>query len=135
MKRIIIDSNLIFSALRGKESKTRNKLLTSNDKFFTPNYLIGEIFNHKEAILRKSKASEAETSEYLLKILTRINFINEETISVVNYIEAYRLCKDVDEKDTPFVALSLEMDYEIWTRDEELKTGLRKKGFDNFYNE
>ena len=56
-------------------------------------------------------------------------------ISIGNYIEAYRLCKDVDEKDTPFVALSLEMGYEIWTRDEELKTGLRKKGFDNFYDE
>jgi len=112
MKKIVIDSNLIFSALRDIESKTRNKLLTSNNKFFTPNYLIGEIFKHKETILRKSKASEEETYEYLLKILNKINFINEENISIGNYIEAYRLCKDVDEKDTPFVALSLEMDYE-----------------------
>lgn len=135
MRKVIIDSNLIFSALKGKASKTRNILLNGRDEFFTPNYLIGEIFKHKERILKNSKASEEETHEYLFKILTRINFINEANISTSNFIEAYRLCKGIDEKDTPFVALSLEMGYEIWTRDQQLKNWLRKSGFDNFYNE
>mgnify|MGYP006299318197 CR=1 FL=1 len=76
MRKTILDSNLIFSALRGKESMTRNKLLNSKHKFFTPNYLIGEIFKHKEEILKKSNASEVETYEYLHKILKKINFIN-----------------------------------------------------------
>lgn len=71
----------------------------------------------------------------LIKIFSRINFINEENINTGNFIEVYRLCKDIDEKDTPFVALSLELNYALWTRDEELKFGLRKKGFNNFYIE
>lgn len=135
MKNLIIDSNIVFSALRGKNSRTRSKLLTSEDKFFAPNFLIGEIFRHKERIIKNSKASEKETYEFLFKIINKINFINEENISTGNFIEAYRLCKGIDEKDTPFVALSLELDHKIWTRDDKLKSGLSKKGFNNFYDE
>jgi len=135
MKKVIIDSNIVFSALRGKSSLTRDKILNSQDKYYAPNFLIGEIFKHKERILKKSKASEEETLEYLLKILSRIKFISEDSISTGNFIAAYRLCKDIDEEDTPFIALSLELEYELWTRDEKLKSGLTKKGFNNFYEE
>ena len=109
MKKIVIDSNILFSALRGTNSRTRSKMLNSDDKYYTPNFLIVEIFKHKERILKKSKATEEETYVFLSQILNRINFINEENISTANFISAYRLCKDVDEKDTPFIALSLEL--------------------------
>ena len=135
MRKVIIDSNIVFSALRVQRSLTRDKILNSQDKYYAPNFLIGEIFKHKERILKKSKASEEETLEYLLKILSRINFISEDSISTGNFIAAYRLCKDIDEKDTPFIALSIELGYEFWTRDNELKSGLIKKGFNNFYEE
>ena len=135
MKKAIIDSNIVFSALRGKSSLTRDKILNSQDKYYAPNFLIGEIFKHKERILKKSKASEEETLEYLLKILSRINFISEDSISTGNFIAAYRLCKDIDEEDTTFIALCLELEYELWTRDEKLKSGLKKKGFSDFYEE
>jgi predicted nucleic acid-binding protein len=135
MRKVIIDSNIVFSALRVKSSLTRDKILNSQDKYYAPNFLIGEIFKHKERILKRSKASEEETLEYLLKVLSRINFISEDSISTGNFIAAYRLCKDIDEKDTPFIALSIELGYEFWTRDNELKSGLIKKGFNNFYEE
>jgi len=77
MKKLIIDSNIVFSALRGKNSKTRNRILNSEDKLFTPNFLIGEIFKHKERIIKNSKASEEETYELLFKVINRITFINE----------------------------------------------------------
>lgn len=57
----------------------------------------------------------------------KIHFVNEELIGVEHIITAYHLCKDVDEKDTPFVALAFEMNDELWTRDEELKESLLKK--------
>lgn len=135
MRKVIIDSNIVFSALKVKSSLTRDKILNSQDKYYAPNFLIGEIFKHKERILKRSKASEEETLEYLLKVLSRINFISEDSISTGNFIAAYRLCKDIDEKDTPFIALSIELGYEFWTRDNELKSGLIKKGFNNFYEE
>jgi len=98
MKKLIIDANIIFSALRGKNSKTRNLILSNKQLYYSPNFLIGEIFKHKNRILHNSKASEEETYEYLLKVLNRVHFVNEEHISTSNFITAYRLCKDIDEK-------------------------------------
>ena len=94
-----------------------------------------EIFKHKERILKKSKASEDEVYEILYKTLHKITFINEETISLGNFIEAHKLCGDIDEKDTPFVALTLELEGELWTKDDVLKRGLIKKGFSSFFVE
>lgn len=133
---VIIDSNVIFSALRGGKSKAREIILNNSDHlYFAPNYLIGEIFKYKAKILKNSQASEEETLAFLFKILHKIQFINEEDISTANFIAAYRLCKNTDEKDTPFVALSLELDCPLWTRDIQLKNGLRALGFDNFFEE
>ncbi|MEN0050152.1 MAG: PIN domain-containing protein [Bacteroidota bacterium] len=135
MAKLIIDSNIFYAALRAKNSKTRHALLTSNHEFFTANFLFVEIFKHKERILKKSKASEEEIYEFLIELLNVIQFINEQQISTANIIHAFRICKDVDEKDTIFIALSLEFGYKIWTRDEELKEGLKRKGFDNFFED
>lgn len=118
MKRLVLDSNIIFSALKVKNSLTRREILNQKYKFYAPNFLIGEIFKHKERILAKSKAPPDETLEYLLKVLSKVNFIKEDNISTSNFLAAYHLCKQEDEKDTPFVALALELDCELWTRDE-----------------
>ena len=85
--------------------------------------------------MQKSKATEDEVYEVLYKILHRITFINEESISLANFIEAYKLCGNIDEKDTPFVALTLELEGELWTKDNVLKRGLIKKGFNMFFDE
>ncbi len=45
------------------------------------------------------------------------------------------LCADIDEKDTLFVALTLELNGKLWTHDEILKTGLKRKGFNSFSDE
>lgn len=67
--------------------------------------------------------------------MQQISFVNEEFISLGNMIHAYKLCSGIDEKDTVFVALSLELEAELWTQDKELKNGLQTKGFDNFFDE
>jgi predicted nucleic acid-binding protein len=48
-------------------------------------------------------------------------------------VEARRLCRDVDLKDTPFVAPALHLDSRLWTGDDLLKTSLKAKGFDRFF--
>lgn len=134
MKRIIVDTNILFSSLRAKNSKLREVLERQDCRFYTPNFLMVEIFKHKERILHKSKVTEAEVYEILYKMLHKINFVNEESITLGNFVEAYRLCSNVDENDTPFVALTLELDGELWTKDDVLKIGLIKNGFDSFFN-
>ncbi len=133
MKPIIVDTNILFAAMRSANSPMRAVLGRSDLSFYAPNFLVVEIFKHKEKILRRSKASEEAIYEFLHQLLSKIQFVNEEHIALGNIVEAYRLCKDVDEKDTIFVALTLELEGELWTRDEALKTGLIKKGFNSFF--
>ncbi len=66
-------------------------------------------------------------------LVARIEFVTEANIPVGIWMEAHRLCSDVDEKDTAFVALTLHLDGQLWTDDEELKAGLRAKGFNRFF--
>ncbi len=129
---VIVDTNILFSSLRSKNSTFRDKLFIPSHTFYTPNFLIVELFKHKERIFKKSNASGDEINEFLNKILQRIHFINEETISISNFQNAYSLCQGIDEADTPFVALTLELDGKLWTMDKVLKKGLAKKGFHKF---
>lgn len=135
MKALVIDTNILFAALRAKNTRIRETLERQDLNFYAPNFLAVEIFKHKERVLHKSKASEDEVYELLYKIFSHINFISEESISTGNFLQAYKLCGDVDEKDTPFVALALELKAEFWTRDKTLKRGLAKKGFSSFFEE
>ena len=135
LQKVVTDANIIFASLHTANSQTRRKLLTASFRFVSPNFIFEEIFDHKERIFKNAKATPAEIKEYLHKILQKIYFYNEELISTGNFFEAYHLCKDVDLDDLVYVALSLELNAPLWTRDETLKAGLRAKGFDNFFDE
>ena len=134
-RRVVVDTNIIFKALRSQYSKYRDILDKSELNFYSPNFLIAEVFKHKDKIIKASKAEEEEIYELLEKTLHRIKFVNEEYIDTGNLVHAYKLCADVDEKDTVFVALSLELEAALWTQDKELKDGLASRGFTNFFDE
>jgi predicted nucleic acid-binding protein len=133
MKKVVLDTNLLFSALLSRNASFRETLFNRSYRFFSAKYLIVEIFKHKERIVKASKASEEEVYAYLHEVLLRIEFINEDLVSTQHYIQAHWLCKDTDENDVAFVALSLELDADLWSDDERLKTGLKKKGFWRFF--
>lgn len=63
------------------------------------------------------------------------HYIPTDFISLESRQKAYDLCKDIDIKDTPFVALSIYLAIPLWTGDKKLKVGLSQKGFHDFYNE
>lgn len=135
MRQIVLDSNIIFRALHSANSSVRTTLSKGDCEFFAPNFLFVEIFKYKGKIRFNSKSTEEEILEYLVLLLQRVRFIPEDWVSLGCRIEAFRLCRDIDEKDTPFVALALDLDAELWTSDIVLKTGLLKKGFSHFFEE
>jgi predicted nucleic acid-binding protein len=69
----------------------------------------------------------------LYSLINRIEFITEADIPLGTWMEAHRLCKDVDDKETPYVALTLHLDGRLWTDHKALKEGLRARGFHQFY--
>jgi predicted nucleic acid-binding protein len=52
---VVVDTNLIFSALVSNSSKIREILFESNLTFYAPDYLITEIFKHKDKLIKYSK--------------------------------------------------------------------------------
>jgi predicted nucleic acid-binding protein len=131
--KVVIDANILFAALRATNRHFRRFLYLSEYSFFAPKFLIVEIFEHKERIATKSKSSPQEVYEYLDGVLQKITFVSNDYISLENYIEAFHLCKDADEDDTPFVALALELNADLWSKDDILKAHLRNKGFHRFF--
>jgi predicted nucleic acid-binding protein len=132
---IVVDTNILFSALLREKNRFAELLfLESSNQYFLPRFAIVEIFKHKEKILRHAKCPEEVLLEILHRLLRRFQFLDENLISTASYIEAWRLCKDVDEKDLVFVAMSIEFDAQFWTTDQKLMDALTAKGFDKFYN-
>ena len=133
MNIIVVDTNIVFSAIHSKNSLTREKLFSLPNQLYSCNFLFVEIFKHKERIFKKSSATDDEIYDYLEKIIHKIHFFNEELISTESYFKSYHLVKDIDIKDISFVALNIELKGKLWTRDTILKDGLIKKGYLDFF--
>ncbi len=131
---VVVDTNILFAALVGRQSRLREILLTeAGVSFCCPRFVFTELFKHKERILAATDLSEDELLEALNSLFAHIQFMDESAIPIGDWLEARRLCVGVDEKDTPFVALALYLNAPLWTEDHELKEGLGAKGFKSFF--
>jgi predicted nucleic acid-binding protein len=131
---IVVDTNILFSALVSQNSRIRETLLIEGGYFFfSTRFVFVELFKHKERLVAATRLPEDELLDALNAMLTRIHFIDEFTIPIGVWLEARRLCSGIDEKDTPFVALAIHLTAQLWTEDEVLKIGLHARGFDQFF--
>ena len=134
MSSVVIDANRIFSELIAANHRLRQVFARhAGVEFVCPKYVLVELFKHKERIAAASGLDEPELLALLHTILERIRFFDEDAISIGSWAEAWRLCRDVDEKDVAYVALTLELNGDLWTSDRELESGLRRKGFTRFF--
>lgn len=131
--KVIVDFNKIFSALTPISSAIREILIRGDDDMFAPNFIVIELFEKKEKLLKSTKLTNGEFYSFLHLIIERITFVALERIDTIHIENAWELCKDVDEKDFAYVALTLELNGQFWTGDKKLINGLRAKGFDQFF--
>ena len=131
---VIVDANIAFKCLCSGRGDLRERIGPgSHPRFFGPRFLFVELFKHKERLTRAGNLSETELLGALYTLTSRLEFVNEANIPLGTWVEAHRLCKGVDDNDTAYVALTLHMDGRFWTEDNELKAGLRARGFDRFF--
>lgn len=131
---VVVDTNILFAALVSRRSRLRETLLMESSVVFcAPRFLFTELFKHKERIAAATELPEEELLAALNTLLSRLWLESENVITLGNWMEARRLCAGVDEKDAPFVALTLHLNGRLWTEDVELKRGLRAKGFDRLF--
>ncbi|MDX2247192.1 MAG: PIN domain-containing protein [Bacteroidia bacterium] len=132
--KIVVDSNIVFSAFLNPMSSVGDILLNSQDQlnFFTCNYLKEEIDAHTSEILAKTGYTYSEFKEIEFLIYQRITFFTESLIPFEVWRKAADLVRDIDMNDIAFVSLSLFLDMKIWTGDKKLRNGLTAKGFNRF---
>jgi predicted nucleic acid-binding protein len=131
--RVVVDTNIIFSALVNSQSSLAEILLRSEHDFFACEIALVEIFKHKDKIAKASRLSDDNLARFYNILLRHITVYKEGLIALENRRAALALCREIDETDTPHVALALELDALLWTGDKKLKDGLSKKGFTRFF--
>ncbi|HQU31574.1 MAG: PIN domain-containing protein [Planctomycetia bacterium] len=130
--RVVVDSNIIFSALiSGKEAYL--DIFKKNDVYI-PDIVFSELDRYELRLIHKTKLKQTKFKNFVCMLFEEVIVIPKFAISEENWQKAYKICKDIDEKDTPFVVLSLELQIPLWTNDKKLLSGVREKGFDNIVN-
>lgn len=131
--KIIIDTNIVFSAILNTNSKIAHILLYANPKiqFYSFDYLQIEILRHRDKLLKLTKLSNAELNELEDFITHNITFINENLLPKQLIKETELLLKDIDPFDVPFIALANHLSAKLWTGDKKLYNPLKEQNFKN----
>ena len=131
--KIIVDANIVFSAILNTNSKIADLLLNSKGKFdfLAPDFLQTELRKYHSKISKITKLSISDVENIESKITKPILFMSGIHIPETKWIKAENLAKDIDVKDTPYIAFSLFYSCRIWSGDKALRMGLENKGFKN----
>ncbi len=129
--KIIVDTNIVFSAILNSSSKIGKILLNSKEhfQFYTCNYLRTEIQRHRNKLLKLTKLANGELSELEEIVMSNIIFIDERLLPKELLFKTETLLKSIDPNDTPFVALTTHLEGRLWTGDMQLYKGLKSKRF------
>ena len=127
MYNYILDTNVIMSMLIS--GKSAYKPIVKFNSFVTIDYFFKEIDEYREIIFAKTKLEHNQLIDFTNQILSNITVLPRYVVSDENVKKATQLTKNVDFNDVWFIALSLEYNLTLLTRDVKLYKGLQKKGF------
>lgn len=129
MKRYVADVNVIFSTLiSGHENYLR---MFTDFEIMVPDFALLEMQEHQTRILRDTRVNPETFRELTLKIFRYLTIVPNLLLSNRSYLAAWQLCKDIDEDDTAYLAVAVEFDDQLISKDAVLVNGLRAKGFQN----
>lgn len=136
MKKIIVDTNIIFSCLLNSQGTIGDLIFNSENifRFYSNQYMLFEIRKHWNKLIIISKLTDRELETAYSKILTKLIFINEEIIPQSVWEKAEILVADIDSDDIDFVALTKYLKGALWTGDKSLYADLKAKRFRTIYN-
>ena len=135
MIKVIVDTNIAFSAILNSSGRIGKVLLNSRGvfHFVSCKYMLTEIDRNRIKLQTLTGFEQVELNEIISSITGRINLISEEFISKANLLKAEAIVKDVDFNDLLFVGLTLELKGRLWTGDKKLIRGIIANGFDQIF--
>lgn len=127
--RIVVDTNIVFSAILNTNSKISKIILQPKSKLnlYSTGQLETEIAEQWGKLKKISTYSEIELRKTSTLIISKIKFISVQLIPGNLFNAAEKLTSDIDIDDTEFVALTEHIRGKLWTGDKELISGLKRK--------
>ena len=131
--KIVVDTNIVFSAILNTNSRIAQILIYQNPKFqfYSCDYLQTEILRHRDKLLKLTRLSADELSELESFITHNITFINEHLLPEQLVEETQIQLQNIDPFDVPFVALAKHLNAKLWTGDKKLYNPLKEQNFQN----
>jgi predicted nucleic acid-binding protein len=81
---VVVDTNIVFSALLSRSSTFADLLLTSNYRFYVCELVVVELFKQKDKLIRASRLSEDEIVRVLYTLLRHLHLYKEDLIAPEN---------------------------------------------------
>ena len=129
MKTYIVDANVLMSILIS--GKAIYRTLLKEYVFLSSDFAFLEIDKYQKVILQKAKLDSNSLKHFSYFVFSSVHFLPSYVIDEAVKEKAVNLVGDVDIKDISYVALSMQLNLTLLTRDQVLHDGLRKKGFRN----
>lgn len=136
MKKIIVNTNIIFSCLLNSHGTIGDIIFNSDNtfEFYSNQYMRFEIRKHWTRLKKISRLTDLELQTAYEKMLTKLTFINEELIPQTEWEKAEKLVKEIDVDGIDFVVLTKFLKGALWTGDKPLYEGLKSNRFRTVYN-
>ena len=102
--KIIVDTNIVFSAILNSSSRIGKVLLNSKGhfQFYTCDFLRTEIQRHRNKLLKLTKLADNDLIELEVLVTHNITFIFERLLPQDLLLQTEKLLKSIDSNDTPF---------------------------------
>ncbi len=115
--KMVVDANVVISALV-KSSITREVLLYPYIDYYSPDFLLKEIDNHKVEISAKAGKGYRRALELITKkLMIMPDYFYENKMQ-----EANKIIGGIDRDDEPYIALALELSADgIWSYDDDFR--------------
>lgn len=123
----ILDANVVMSMLISGRSFYR--VVLENDDFIVPEFALTEINKYNQLITDKTRLTLDEHIQYAYSVFSKITVLPYYLLQPDSVAKAFALIGDIDPKDVSYLALAIQTDTVLLTRDMPIYVAARKKGF------
>ena len=114
---LIVDANILISALLSSEGKTRELLFLERLDIRAPPFLVEELESHRPELMEKSDLGEMDYRIALARTFSCVHFVPPS-----EYISSFALAASIspDPDDADYLALALHLNRPLWSNDKPI---------------
>ena len=125
--RFVFDANILMAVLIS--GRAFHRVIFETFDIITPDFALTEIDKYSPLIVSKTKLRWSEHSQYAQFIFGNISVIPRYLLEPESIRKAIDLIGETDPKDTSYVALAIQTNTILVTRDKPIIEVARRRGF------